>query len=188
MTAPIFVALLHENMVDKTGKEVTTSLTLNDVQDLARSCKTYGVQTLYIVHPAAAMRKLAKRLMTHWISGYGSTYNEDRKNAIASVEIVSSLDEVIMSIETQTKSLPHLVATSAHEGPSRTPFKTFSQSIQSSKESFLIMLGTGWGMNTNLLERAETTLEPINGPTPYNHLSVRSACAIILDKILGRVS
>ena len=31
--------------------------------------------------------------------------------------------------------------------------------------------------------RADYFLEPIKGPTDYNHLSVRAACAIMLDRI-----
>jgi hypothetical protein len=29
-------------------------------------------------------------------------------------------------------------------------------------------------------------LEPVQGPNPYNHLSVRAAAAIIMDRLLGR--
>lgn len=51
---------------------------------------------------------------------------------------------------------------------------------------FLIMLGTGWGMAAALLAKADIVLEPIRGSSEYNHLSVRSATAIILEKLLGR--
>ena len=48
---------------------------------------------------------------------------------------------------------------------------------------YMLMLGTGWGMSAELLARADYFLEPIKGPTDYNHLSVRAACAIMLDRI-----
>jgi hypothetical protein len=35
------------------------------------------------------------------------------------------------------------------------------------------------------MEQADYILEPIYGPGEYNHLSVRSAVAIILDRLLG---
>jgi hypothetical protein len=47
------------------------------------------------------------------------------------------------------------------------------------------MFGTGWGMSQELLDRADIFLDPINGPKEYNHLSVRSACAIMLDRLFG---
>jgi hypothetical protein len=33
---------------------------------------------------------------------------------------------------------------------------------------------------------ADYTLKPIYGPVDYNHLSVRAACAIILDRLRGK--
>jgi hypothetical protein len=48
------------------------------------------------------------------------------------------------------------------------------------------MFGTGWGMIDELIERADYYLDPIEGPVEYNHLSVRSACAIILDRLTGK--
>ena len=47
------------------------------------------------------------------------------------------------------------------------------------------MLGTGWGLTDEIMSMADVTLEPILGPTDYNHLSVRSAAAIILDRLRG---
>jgi len=50
---------------------------------------------------------------------------------------------------------------------------------------FLILLGTGWGLTDEILARSDYILEPIEGDSDYNHLSVRSAAAIILDRLLG---
>lgn len=172
-------------MVDKTGKEVTTSLTLNDMQDLARSCRTYGVETLFIVHSTPAMRKLAKRLQTHWLSGFGSTYNADRKEAMSFLYIASNLEEVLMQIEAKTRALPTLVATSARSGPDRIPYSSMRETLSKGSHPHLLLFGTGWGMSDSLLSRSNIILEPIQGPGEYNHLSVRSACAISLDRLCG---
>lgn len=173
-------------MVDKTGKEVTTSLTLNDMQDLARSCRTYGVETLFIVHSTPAMRKLAKRLQTHWLSGFGSIYNADRKEAMSSLYIASNLEEVLMQIESKTGTLPTMVATSARPGADRTPYSTLRETLSTEAPPHLLLFGTGWGMSESLLNRSTVILEPIQGPGEYNHLSVRSACAISLDRLRGK--
>jgi hypothetical protein len=50
---------------------------------------------------------------------------------------------------------------------------------------FLILLGTGWGLTETVFAQANCVLEPLAGTAEYNHLSVRSAAAIILDRLLG---
>jgi hypothetical protein len=47
------------------------------------------------------------------------------------------------------------------------------------------LFGTGWGLTEELFDRADFILEPIKGSGDYNHLSVRTAAAIILDRLLG---
>jgi tRNA (guanine37-N1)-methyltransferase len=49
---------------------------------------------------------------------------------------------------------------------------------------FLLLFGTGHGLAQEVLERADLALPPIR-PGSYNHLSVRAACAIILDRLFG---
>ena len=179
------VVLLHDQMVDKQGKIVTTSLTLLDIHDMARSSRTYGVQSLFIAHPAPALRKLAQTLQDHWEEGFGATYNPNRKEALARVQVVTSLDDAIEQITLRTGKPPKLIATSAHAGGDRLPYPRATELLQRNEEPYLLMFGTGWGMSEALLQRAHFFLEPIDGPTEYNHLSVRSACAITLDRLVG---
>ena len=50
----------------------------------------------------------------------------------------------------------------------------------------LLTFGTGWGLAPQLIDAAAALLEPICAARgDYNHLSVRSACAIALDRLLG---
>ena len=45
----------------------------------------------------------------------------------------------------------------------------------------LLAFGTGWGLAPEVIEHADALLEPIRAARgDYNHLSVRSACAIAL--------
>jgi hypothetical protein len=179
------VVLLHDRMVDKQGALVTTSLTLIDVHDFARSGRTYGVNTVFIAHPSPTLRKLARTLKTHWEEGFGATYNPNRKDALENVEIVCDLEEAIQRIDLRTGKLPHLVATSARDGADRIDYSAMRERLQCG-EPYLLMFGTGWGMSQELLTRAEYFLKPLKGPGEYNHLSVRSACAIILDRLMGK--
>lgn len=181
----ISVVLLHAGMVDREGKIVTTSLTLIDIHDIARSSATFGVNRAFIAHPSPVLRKLAHTIENHWEEGYGSTYNPDRKRAIETIEVVSDLDEAIHEIHLRTAKLPHLIATSAQPGPLRISYAEMKEVMKASNDPYLLMFGTGHGMGDALLSRAEYMLDPIYGPGDYNHLSVRSACAIILDRLLG---
>ena len=185
----LYVALLHEGMHDKQGKIVTTSLTLIDIHDLARSSRTYGVRRLFIAHPSAALRKLGRTVTDHWREGFGATYNPKRKEAVSGVDIAESLDEVLLQIEQYEGRMPLIVGTSAQGDASRTTYAALRQDLAASPERpVLLLFGTGWGMAPDLLSRCDAILEPIYGPLPYNHLSVRSACAIILDRLCGRRS
>jgi hypothetical protein len=49
----------------------------------------------------------------------------------------------------------------------------------------LLLFGTGFGMTPAMLERADLALPPVFGPGAYNHLSVRAAAGIILDRLRG---
>lgn len=182
----LFVALLHDKMVDKTGKLVTTSVTLIDVHDISRSSRTFGAGGLFVVHPSQTMRALVRTIKEHWDSGFGAAYNPNRTDALGVLSIVSDLDEAVMQIERRTGSLPKLIATSARDGDDRVSYTEMRETISTSATPFLLMFGTGWGMSEELMKRAHYVLKPINGPTSYNHLSVRAACAIILDRLRGQ--
>jgi hypothetical protein len=179
------VALLHDGMVDKTGRTVTTSVTLIDVHDISRSCRTYGADALFVVHPSQTMRSLVRTVKQHWDSGFGATYNPNRQDALGVLNIVSDLDEALAQVEARTGRLPKIIATSARDGDDRVSYQSMRQQIESSNDSYLVIFGTGWGMGPELMGRADYVLKPIVGPTPYNHLSVRAACAIILDRLQG---
>ena len=57
--------------------------------------------------------------------------------------------------------------------------------IKKAKRPFLILFGTGWGMTKDVLDKADVILRPICGSKDYNHLSVRAAVAITLDRLVG---
>ena len=177
------VILLHDGMVDKQQKPISASLTLIDVHDIARSARTYGVAQYFISHSSPAMRKLARTIQHHWQDGFGATYNPNRTEALGTIAIVTSIDEAMQMIHSRTGLMPILVATSAREGGARVSFAELRQRISVESRPYLLMLGTGWGMGPELLARAELFLEPIRGAGDYNHLSVRSACAIMLDRL-----
>lgn len=183
--APVFVALLHHPVYDKNGQVVTTAVTNMDIHDIARSGKTYGIRRFFVVTPIKALQKLALKIIDHWEAGYGSQYNVTRKDALALARICDTLDNVIIEIEGECREQPVIVVTSAKRGGTRTSFTELREMLQKESRPVLILLGTGWGLTQEVFSQADYILESIQGPTDYNHLSVRSAAAIILDRLLG---
>jgi hypothetical protein len=131
------------------------------------------------------MRALVRTVKSHWDGDFGSRYNPNRQDALGVLSIASELDEALLQVERRTGKLPKIIATSAHNGPQRVSYQEMRAQIERSDDSYLVIFGTGWGMGPELMSRADFILKPIYGPTPYNHLSVRAACAIILDRLRG---
>ena len=180
------MALLHYPVYDKNGQVVTTAVTNMDIHDIARSARTYGVPRFYVVTPVKALQKLALKILSHWEQGYGSEYNQTRKEALAVVRLKDTLDDVMLEVEREYGSKPKLVVTSARPGGKRTSFLELRDMLIKSDQPFLLLLGTGWGLTDTILAQSDYLLEPIDGGTDYNHLAVRSAAAIFLDRLLGK--
>jgi len=183
--APVFVVLLHHPVYDKHGETVATAVTNMDVHDLARIGRTFGVRGVYIATPVRALRLLAEKILEHWRTGFGAEYNETRREALSLVRTVSDLDAAILEVEREAGERPVLVATSAKEGDGRTSFAELRRGLRDGGPPHLLMLGTGWGLTREILDRSDLVLEPIRGIGDYNHLPVRAAAAIMLDRLLG---
>jgi hypothetical protein len=172
------IALLHHPCVDKNGNEVTTAITNLDLHDLARVCLTYGIDKLYIVHPYKIQRDFADKIMAHWRTGYGGKYNPLRKKAFSVVMLVESLESIK---ETEN---PVIIATSAKIRSNTITWIELRDRVN--KENICLVFGTGWGLSETVIEKADAVVEPIDPGTGYNHLSVRSAVSIAIDRLLGR--
>ncbi len=184
--ALLYLALLHHPVYDKNGAVVTTAVTNMDIHDIARAAKTYGVRGFYVVTPVKPLQKLARKIIDHWEHGYGSQYNVTRKQALGLVRIKDTLDDVLIDLERDHGRKPQLVVTSAKTGGNRTSFTQLRDMLRSNTHPFLILLGTGWGLAESLFSQSDFVLEAIEGYADYNHLSVRSAAAVILDRLVGR--
>jgi hypothetical protein len=183
--AELYVALLHHPVYDKNGAIVTTAVTNLDVHDISRLARTFGVRGFYVCTPVPTLRRLVARIMRHWETGPGSTYNTTRKEALSVVRLVADLDEATADVEREVGVLPQIVATSARSGPGRIGFTELRRRLEAPEGAVLMVLGTGWGLTSEIMERADAVLEPIAGTGDYNHLSVRAAAAIMLDRLRG---
>jgi len=187
--APLYLALLHHPVYDKNHQVVTTAITNMDIHDIARSARTYGVKGFYVVNPIKALHKLAARITDHWMHGYGSTYNETRKEALALVRLTDTLDQAVIDVERECEARPYLVATSARtvEGAQRTSFVALRDMLKKTASPILLLLGTGWGLTESVLGQSDYILQAVEGDGDYNHLSVRSATAIMLHELLAPI-
>jgi len=181
--ADLYLALLHHPAYDKNGAIVTTAVTNMDVHDIGRLARTFDVRAFYVATPVPTLHRLVERIIRHWETGAGAVYNETRKEALALVRLAHDLDAAIADIERETGRLPRLVATSAREGAGRLSCAALRRRLGADGPPELLVFGTGWGLTTEVLARVEDVLEPIRGTSGYNHLSVRSAAAIILDRL-----
>lgn len=181
--ADLYLALLHYPVYDKDHKVVTTSITNMDIHDIARSARTYGVVRYFVVTPVRTLRALSDKILDHWRHGYGSVYNETRKDALSLVAMADDLEGVVSAITQETGIAPRIVVTSARSGPKRSPFAEVKRLLDEPGVPLLLVLGTGWGLTEAVLDKADVVLEPIRGVGEYNHLSVRAAAAIMLDRL-----
>lgn len=122
----------------------------------------------------------------HWCEGSGAQYNPDRKEALEHLTITDNLADACLTIKDIHGTSPQLVATTAQEAKKTTSFKELKQLIAGSDKPLLIIFGTGWGMAPEVFKEVDHVLAPIWGASEYNHLPVRSAVAIVLDRLVGR--
>lgn len=183
-----YVALVHHPVLDKNDKVVTTSITNLDIHDIARSSRTYGLAGYFIVHPVAAQRELAARIIGHWQDGPGQEQNDFRRDALSLVRVVSAISEVVEEVTNKHGRKPKLVGTTARHYPaSVTASRLVAESLlpEQQDQPVLLILGTGWGLTEEFLSQVDRLLYPVRGTTQYNHLSVRSAAGIIFDRLFA---
>ena len=80
---------------------------------------------------------------------------------------------------------PIVIATSAADCEERQLSYRGAMDIIDSERPVFLMFGTAWGLHDEVLEMVDYILEPVKGSTDYNHLSVRAAAGIILDRLAG---
>lgn len=179
----LYIALIHYPVYNKNGEVVCTSITNHDIHDISRTAKTFGVKGYYLVHPVEALRNLALTIMGHWQEGFGATYNLTRKEAFSITHAVETLEQALTAIEAAEGKKPRIVVTSAKKGGFSYP--AFKKILEEDPSPYLILFGTGYGMIEELMNSADYSLEPIYGAGDYNHLPVRAAAAIILDRLVN---
>ena len=180
----LYLGLVHYPVYDKNKEVVATAVTNFDIHDIARCARTYGVGGFYIITPLESQIQLVGRLISHWTEGYGATYNPTRKDSLSVVRISRTIDEADQDIRSVWEKKVNRVATGASPYPGSVTFQFLKERLEAPDTPYLMLFGTGWGLTQEVKDSSDHVLAPIEGKG-YNHLSVRSAVAIILDRLLG---
>jgi hypothetical protein len=182
----LYMGLLHYPVYNKNYERIASAITSFDLHDLSRLAKTYGVRRLFIITPVEDQQELAERIIRHWTEGYGAVYNVHRKEAFDLVSISPSLEECVGKISSVEGGTPILVATDASRRNMKGLSYSEAKNMIRSDRPMLVLFGTAWGLDEMIFEQADYLLDPIEGDRDYNHLSVRAAAAIIMDRLAGR--
>lgn len=182
----VHLALLHYPVYNRQRQIIVSSVTNLDIHDIARAALTYGLRRFFLITPLEDQIELIQRLLAHWREGHGATRHPERKLALELVTPAASLAEVVAGIKLDCGQKPELLVTSASLAGATLSYTEARERIHRGKP-LLILFGTGWGLSNEVLDMADHRLAPIQGISDYNHLSVRSAAAIILDRLLGTV-
>lgn len=182
-----YLALVHHPIRNKIGEVVTTSVTNLDIHDISRSCRTFGIKKYFLVTPLPLQKDLVHEILNHWKTDAANAFNPDRQDALSIAEAQDSVEDAVSRVLELEGKKPIIVVTGAN-------FREYDGSVQSLKDlaskdgrPVLVLFGTGWGLHQNILDMAEFKLSPIVSLNSdgYNHLSVRSAVAIYLDRFFG---
>lgn len=182
---PVYLGLVHYPIYNKNAEVISTAITNFDIHDISRTSRTYDIKKYFVIHPLESQAALAREMMGYWQEGFGSTYNPDRKEAFSILDIVSDIGAAVERISELEGCRPVVITTDARKYDNTVSYRQMRQQIESGVKPCLILFGTGWGIEKTVMAQFDYILEPIYGRGDYNHLPVRSAVAVILDRLLG---
>ena len=181
----LYIVLLHYPVYNKEGKIVNTAIANMDIHDIARLAKTYGAQGFYVINPILEQCNLAQEIISHWQEGYGANYNKFRQAAFELIRIKENLSAACDEIAQESGYVPRTIVTGANFEGDLLKFTELREILQNSNLPFFLIFGTGSGIAAEVVNMADYRLEPIRGQDNYNHLAVRSAVAIVLDRVMS---
>jgi hypothetical protein len=180
----LYLALIHHPVLNKRGETIASAITNLDLHDIARAGRTFGARGFFVVTPLRDQQVLTRRILGHWIEGDGAAYNPSRGRALSLIRVVDRLADARADIEAREGRPARLAVTSARDGENTLSCEALRAQMDEGTP-VLLALGTAWGLAPECMAMADCRLRPIRGAGTYNHLSVRSAAAILLDRLLG---
>jgi len=181
----IYLGLVHYPVYNKDGKTITSGITNLDVHDLGRSALTYNIRKVYFVHPHERQKEIICKIIAFWQTEMAVFFNYHRVEALQLIDFSGSIDDTVKLIKNQEKNEPIVVTTTARLHQNRISFPQLRKLIRNGESPILLLFGTGNGLHASVHDQAHFILEPIQARADYNHLSVRSAVAIVLDRLFS---
>lgn len=187
----VSLVLLHYPVTNRKGEVVTTAVTNIDLHDLSRSARTYEVDDFFVVTPIPEQHEILNRILGHWRSERSRDWHPDRYEALSRLKLVNSFEDVKAHLRKVAPKLDiEVVMPDARPLQNQVSYESLKTKWQTEPKSGakVIVLGTGWGVAPEFYKEIHTYLGPIYGPLGadgYNHLSVRAAGGVILDRLFG---
>lgn len=178
----LYMALVHFPVVNRKNQPIGSALTTIDLHDIARASMTFGVKGFYVITPFQDQAALADQVIRHWTHGEGGRLNPSRKQALELVRVTQTFETAIQQIYEERNQPVVTIATSAKKHNHSISTRILKQKL-GSNASHVLVFGTAWGLAQELMDNCDLQLDPITGTGEYNHLSVRSAASIYLDRL-----
>lgn len=179
----LYIALVHWPVYNREGETVATSVTPLDLHDIGRLALTYGVAGYYVTNPYDSQRRLVEEIIYHWREGIGGEHSPQRRRALSAAKVVATAEVAFDDVAALEGVEPFVAATTARRMPGAVPTRKLRDAAGG--RPVLLLFGTGYGLTEDLLLAADAALEPITGRGDFNHLPVRAAVAIYLDRIFN---
>ena len=186
----VHLALRHDSVLGRQNTIIHANVTQIDLHDFCRLVATYALGGFHAVTEIGAQHEICQNILDFWNEGYGKDYNPDRVVALQKMRIHKDFQQLVTELTELDGEAPLLVGTSAkpfEDSKKVLDFSAFSDIIARSDRSVVIQFGTSWGLSTEQLDRCDWVLPPIYGYDGYNHLSVRCAAAIIVDRLFSNL-
>jgi tRNA (guanine37-N1)-methyltransferase len=177
----LYLAIVHHPVRNRIGEVITATIDHFDVFDASRLSLAYPLAGVFVVNPEPSQRDTARRLIAH---GTDPHRTEDRRGCFDKTHWVPDLAALVEHVRTTTGRPARTVATSARPAPGTVDFAEMRAHLRG-PEPYVLLVGKGSGLTDDVLDGADLRLAPIDLGTGYAHLSVRSAMAILLDRLLA---
>lgn len=176
----VWLALVHYPVRDATGAEIAATCSERDLVDLGRLSLVYPVEAAFVVQPLEAQGALVERLIAHGTRA-------DRAHArghLGRLRLVATLADAVALASDAAGRPVTVVATTARPSDDAVAAATLRARLERGEDA-LILFGKASGLADHVIAGADARLAPVGGGTGFDHLPVRPAIAIVLDRLLG---
>ena len=181
----VYLGLVHYPVYNKAGETITSGITNLDLHDISRSAMTYDIQRFFIIHPNDRQKEIFEHILAFWKTDIAAIYNQHRVDALSVIGFSKSINDTINFIKNQENNEPIIVTTTARHLDNQVSFEKIKKMIEIAERPILLLFGTGNGLHDDTHKQADFVLNSIKQKANYNHLSVRSAVAIVLDRLFS---